>query len=195
VRVLFYPKDKDMEYIGLVDNRETLAGYMEDGRRVYVQALSVFDAAPEEERHKPEYWVARCNTGEFANPEACPLVWIERENGERQYYASTISREQATAAYSAARRALPREKMGKISASEMRRLVQAFAIKYYAILWGVNDKTVERLCDRFDAVFDRLIAKYPELDLENNRAFLIELNNRAKAWWKSRPFKGPGVDW
>ncbi len=35
-----------MEYIGRVNNKETLAGDLEDGRRVYVQALSVFDAAP-----------------------------------------------------------------------------------------------------------------------------------------------------
>ena len=77
----------------------------------------------------------------------------------------------------------------------MKQLVRAFAIKHYAILWRVNDKTVERLCDRFDKIFDRLIAKYPELDLENNMAFLIELNKRAKEWWESRPFKGPGIDW
>jgi hypothetical protein len=151
-----------MEYIGLVDNKETLASYMEDGRRVYVQALSAFDAAPKEERTIPEYWAARCDAGEFANPNDDPLVWIEGENGERQYYAPNISREQATAAYYEARRVLPKEKKGKITASEMKRLAQALAIKHYAILWGANDKTVERLCNRFDAVFDRLIAKYPE---------------------------------
>ncbi len=124
-----------------------------------------------------------------------PQVWIERENGERQYYAPTISREQATAAYDAAQSALPEEKKGKIAVSEMRCLTHAFAIKYYAILWGAEDKTVERLCGRFNVVFDKIIAKYPELDLENNIGFLIALNTGAKEWWKSRLFKGPGVDW
>ena len=184
-----------MEYIGRIDNKETLADYMEDGRRVYVQALSAYDAAPKEERTTPEYWAARLCTGEFADPEGDPLVWIEGLDGKRQYYALNISREQATDAYYAARRIQPKEKKGKIRESEMKQLVRAFAIKHYAILWRANNKTVERLCNRFDAVFDRLIAKYPELDLENNMAFLIELNKKAKAWWKSRPFKGSGVDW
>ncbi|GHP00612.1 hypothetical protein KSF_106590 [Reticulibacter mediterranei] len=184
-----------MEYIGLVNDKETLADYLDDGRRVYVQALSIFDATPKEERQKPEYWAARCDTGEFANPEANPLVWIEQENGECQYYSSMISREQATATYYAAQAALPKEKTGKIHASEMKQLVRAFAVKYYAMMEGAPEKTVNRLCDRFNKIFDRIIAKYPDLDLENTSAFLIELNNRAKAWWKSRPFKGPAVDW
>lgn len=185
-----------MEYIGRIENRETLAGNLEDGRRVYIQALTAFDSAPKEERHKPEYWARRCDTGEFASPEASPLVWIEGENGERQYYNTlTISREQATVAYNAAQGVLPKEKKGNIRASEMRRLVQTFAIKYYAILWGASETTIERLCKRFDAVFDKILATYPELDLENNMRFIIALNNEAKEWWMSRPCKGPGVDW
>ncbi len=61
-----------LEYIGRVGNKETLAGDLADGRRIYVQALSAFDAAPKEQRRDPEYWAARCATGEFANPNDDP---------------------------------------------------------------------------------------------------------------------------
>lgn len=83
----------------------------------------------------------------------------------------------------------------QVTKAEMRRLVEAFARKEYAIQEKARHETVMKLCDVFGGIFDKIIAKYPELDLEHNRPFLFELNKQAAEWWKSRAIRGAGIDW
>ena len=92
-----------MEYIGQVDNKETLADYMEDGRRVYVQALSAFDAAPKEER-------ASRNTGRHAAiPGSLPTPRLIHLSGSRDWTGSVSIMRQTSPASRHEHPTLPRD--------------------------------------------------------------------------------------
>lgn len=69
-----------MQFAGVIDSEETMAGYLPDGRRIYVELLSVYLDAPEGQREDPEYWHRRFKAGDFEDEESAPMVWVEMAN-------------------------------------------------------------------------------------------------------------------
>lgn len=70
-------KEKKMEYAGLINSEEMMSGFLSNGRRIYVNLLTVYYNVPEEFRGNPEYWCHRLELGDFEDDENYPLVWIE----------------------------------------------------------------------------------------------------------------------
>jgi len=68
-----------MQFAGVIDSEETMAGALPDGRRVYVELLSVYYNAPEGLRDDPGYLAetAQGRGGDFDDDENPPMVWIE----------------------------------------------------------------------------------------------------------------------
>ena len=66
-----------MQFSGVINSEETMAGLLRDGRRVYVEMLSVYLGAPEGLRDDPEYWRGRIEAGDFEDDENPPMAWIE----------------------------------------------------------------------------------------------------------------------
>lgn len=66
-----------MEYVGMIDSEEMMSGLLSNGRRVYVNMLTIYYSASEVLRDDPEYWLKRLKNGDFEDEENYPLVWIE----------------------------------------------------------------------------------------------------------------------
>ncbi len=66
-----------MQDAGTIKSEETMSGLLFDGRRIYVEMLSMYLAAPEEFRDDPEYWRQRHEAGDFEDDENDPMVWVE----------------------------------------------------------------------------------------------------------------------
>lgn len=66
-----------MQFAGVINSEETMAGSLPDGRRVYVEMLSVYLDAPEGIRDDPGYWLHRLQKGDFEDDENPPMVWVE----------------------------------------------------------------------------------------------------------------------
>ncbi|HEX3643641.1 MAG TPA: hypothetical protein VHV10_20320 [Ktedonobacteraceae bacterium] len=69
-----------MQFAGVIDSEEAMAGLLPDGRRVYVHQLTVYLSAPDGLRDDPEYWRRRLEQGDFEDEENSPSVWIGGRN-------------------------------------------------------------------------------------------------------------------
>ncbi len=75
-----------MEYAGNIASEETWAGDLEDGRRIFTQAMGTMYRMPEAEALNPEAWLTLWMAGKFADPENRPDVWVVDAEGETHYY-------------------------------------------------------------------------------------------------------------
>lgn len=83
----------------------------------------------------------------------------------------------------------------QLTKAEWTSLIESYARKHYAMMYGAREKSVQRLVNAFSDNMDKMVEKYPYLDLDNNMDFKVELNRRSKEWWDSRVMRGSGVDW
>lgn len=66
-----------MHFTGTVNSEETMKGALPDGRTIYVELLTAYESAPEDQRDEPLYWFERWQRGEFDDPENPPRVWVK----------------------------------------------------------------------------------------------------------------------
>jgi hypothetical protein len=74
-------REEKMEFAGVINSEETISGLLPDGRRIFVQILSIYPMPSAEKRDDPEYWLKRLEAGDFADEENDPLVWVEKAKG------------------------------------------------------------------------------------------------------------------
>jgi hypothetical protein len=73
-----------MHFAGVINSEETVSGLLPDGRRIYVQILSVYPMPSVEQGLDPLYWLGRLEAGDFEDEENDPIVWVEPASSERQ---------------------------------------------------------------------------------------------------------------
>jgi hypothetical protein len=66
-----------MQFAGVINSEETVSGLLPDGRRIYVQILSVYPMPTVEQGVDPLYWLGRLENGDFEDEENDPIVWVE----------------------------------------------------------------------------------------------------------------------
>lgn len=76
--------------------------------------------------------------------------------------------------------------------NEAQALVEALGRYMYSTSAPIHDQ--QRLYKAYRKIFDRLLNKYPGLDLTSPSAD-EEIRARARTWWYERATKGAGVDW
>jgi len=62
-----------MEFAGVINSEETISGLLPDGRRIFVQILSVYPMPTPGQRTDPLYWLERFERGDFADT----IAWVE----------------------------------------------------------------------------------------------------------------------
>jgi len=82
----------------------------------------------------------------------------------------------------------------KPSSSEIKKLVEAYALKMESANAKAPMRIQQRFHDRFQKQWGRLSDKYPDVDMKSD-TFWSKLEDKAKKWWQNRPTKGAGVDW
>jgi len=75
-----------------------------------------------------------------------------------------------------------------------RKLVKAYALMIFSADEGAPMRAQQRFYDKFQSLHQRLTKKYHDFDMASEN-FWRQLELRATAWWKSRPFRGTAVDW
>jgi hypothetical protein len=76
----------------------------------------------------------------------------------------------------------------------VQKLVEARGRDLGAARTGAGIRVEQRLRDRFEKMRRALQEKHPSVDL-SSPSFYEQIDERALAWWGSRAFSGPGVDW
>jgi hypothetical protein len=73
-----------MQFAGVINSEETVSGLLPDGRRIFVQILSIYPMPTVAEGLDPLYWLGRLENGDFEDKENPPIVWIEPASPEWQ---------------------------------------------------------------------------------------------------------------
>ncbi len=76
----------------------------------------------------------------------------------------------------------------------VQQFVQAWARQKHVPLEGVHIKVHTRLYDAYMKLYNQIVEKYPHIDMLSDEARRLR-DEAADKWWRSRIYRGAGVDW